>query len=88
MVEFRAAGSTSSMFQSRSFGATVLSGDLGSLTPFITYDVRVLGENAVGRGDPSNTQTTRTHPDGMWNTTVLVCLLVCFVVIIVVVDAS
>ena len=41
-----------------------LSATISGLTPYGLYEVQVRGENAVGRGDPSSSLSTRTHSEG------------------------
>ena len=63
VVEYRNASDSASQFMMRS-GRGVLTTTVIGLAPFTTYDVRVRGENLVGRSDPSTTVQRRTDPDG------------------------
>ena len=64
VVEYRNASDSASQFVMRSVGRGVLTATVVGLAPFTTYDVRVRGENIVGRSDPSTTVQRRTDPDG------------------------
>ena len=64
VVEYRNASDSVSQFVMRSVGSNILTTTVIGLAPFTTYDVRVRGENIVGRSDPSTTVQRRTDPDG------------------------
>ena len=64
VVEYRNTSDSSSQFMMRSVGGDIFTTTLVGLVPFITYDVRVRGENIVGHSDPSATLQRRTDPDG------------------------
>ena len=64
VVEYRNASDSASQFMIHSVRRDVLTATVVGLVPFTTYDVRVRGENAVGRSDPSTTVQRRTDPDG------------------------
>ena len=58
MVEYRPTSNTS--FETQAVTRDVFSTTLDGLIPSTEYDVRVRGENAVGRSDPSATLRTKT----------------------------
>ena len=62
VVEYHAASGPPSSFETQVVARDVFSTTLDGLTPSIEYDVRVRGENAVGRSDSS--ATIRTKTDG------------------------
>ena len=64
IVEYRDTSNPSVTFQNRTFAADALSVALDGLSPFVTYEVRVRANNIAGLSTPSNSLTTRTHPDG------------------------
>ena len=64
MVEHRPALDPASPFETWVVEREVLSTTLDDLTPSTLYEVRVRGENAVGRSDPSSSWWTKTKPDG------------------------
>ena len=64
VVEYCNTSDSASQFMMRSIGGDILTTILVGLVPFTTYDVRVRGENIVGRSDPSTTVQRRTDPDG------------------------
>ena len=72
LVEYRPALDPASPFETHLLGEDVFSTTLDSLTPSTEYDVRVRGENAVGRSDPSTTMRTKTKVDGKLNSEVVV----------------
>ena len=63
MVEYRPTSSPASPFETLFVERDVLSTTLNVLTPSTEYDVRVRGENAVGRSVPSATMRTKTDCD-------------------------
>lgn len=66
IVEYRNASDSSATFQSRAFAANALLAVLDGLVPFLMYEVRVRADNIAGMSAPSNSLTTRTHPDGKY----------------------
>ena len=64
VVEYRNTSDSASQFMMRSVGRDILTTTVIGLVPFTTYDVRVRGENIVGRSDPSTIVQRRTDPDG------------------------
>ena len=64
VVEYRPALDPTSPFETWVVEREVLSTTLDDLTPSTLYEVRVRGENAVGRSDPSSSRWTKTKPDG------------------------
>ena len=58
MVEYRPTSNPS--FETQVVTRDVFSTTLDGLIPSTEYDVRVRGENAVGRSDPSATLRTKT----------------------------
>ena len=54
------ASDPASSFETQVVRHTVFSMTLDGLTPYTEYDVRVRGQNAVGRSVPSVTVKTRT----------------------------
>ena len=71
-MEYRPALDPASPFETHLLGEDVFSTTLNGLTPSTEYDVRVRGENAVGRSDPSTTMRTKTKVDGKLNSQVVV----------------
>ena len=55
------ASDPESSFETQVVASDVFSTTLGGLTPSTEYDVRVRGENAVGRSVPSATMRTKTY---------------------------
>lgn len=64
VVEFRDSTATMVQFQSQSFGPEALTVNLGDLAPFVSYEVRVRGQNIAGLSAPSATRISQTHPEG------------------------
>ena len=64
VVEHRPALDSASLFETWVVEREVLSTTVDDLTPSTLYEVRVKGENAVGRSDPSSSWWTKTKPDG------------------------
>ena len=64
MVEYCVASDPESLFETQVVARDIFSTALDGLTPSTEYDVRVRGENAVGRSVPSATMRTKT--DGEW----------------------
>ena len=64
VVEYRPALDPASPIETCVVEREVLSTTLDDLTPSTLYEVRVRGENAVGRSDPSSSRWTKTKPDG------------------------
>ena len=62
VIEYRLSGDEEFVFVVAS--DNTLSATITGLTPYGQYEVRVRGENAVGRGDPSNSRSARTHSEG------------------------
>ena len=60
VVEYHAASDPASSFETQVVARDVCSMTLDGLTPSTEYDVRVRGENAVGRSVPSSTMRTKT----------------------------
>ena len=60
VVEYHEASDPASSFETQVVASDVFSTTLDDLTPSTEYDVRVRGENAVGRSDPSATINTKT----------------------------
>ena len=60
MVEYHAASDPASSFETQVVRHNVFSTTLDGLTPSTEYDVRVRGENAVGRSVPSATMKAKT----------------------------
>ena len=60
MVEYHAASDPESSFETQVVARDVFSTTLDGLTSSTEYDVRVRGENAVGRSVPSVTMRTKT----------------------------
>ena len=60
VVEYHAASDPASSYETQVVGRDVFSTTLDGLTPSTEYDVRVRGENAVGRSVPSTTMRTKT----------------------------
>ena len=61
VVEYHTASDpASSSFETQVVAGDLLSVTLDGLTPSTDYDVRVRGENAVGRSVPSATKRTKT----------------------------
>ena len=60
VIEYHAASDPASSFETQVVARDVFSTTLDSLTPSSEYDVRVRGENAVGRSVPSATMRTKT----------------------------
>ena len=60
VVEYHAASDPSSSFETQVVARDVFSTTLDGLTPSTEYEVRVRGENAVGRSVPSATMRTKT----------------------------
>ena len=60
VVEYRAALDPASSSKTQVVARDVFSTTLDGLTPSTEYDVRVRGENAVGRSVPSVTMRTKT----------------------------
>ena len=60
MVEYRAASDPASSFETQVVARDVFSMTLDGLTPSTVYDVRVRGENVVGRSVSSATMRTKT----------------------------
>ena len=63
LAEYRATLNPASPFETQVVERDVLSTTLESLTPSTEYEVRVMGENAVGRSDPSATKWTKTKAE-------------------------
>ena len=59
-MEYHTASDPASSFDTQVVARGLLSVTLDGLTPSTEYDVRVRGENAVGRSDPSATLRTKT----------------------------
>ena len=72
LVEYHPTLDPASPFETHLLGEDVFSTTLDGLTPSTEYDVRVRGENAVGRSDPSVTMRTKTKVDGKLNSQVVV----------------
>ena len=64
LVEYRPALNPASPFETWVVEREVLSTTLDDLTPSTLYEVRVRGENTVGRSDPSSSWWIKTKPDG------------------------
>ena len=64
LVEYHPALDPASPFETHVLGEDVFSTTLDGLTPSTEYDMRVRGDNAVGRSDPSTTMRTKTKVDG------------------------
>lgn len=62
VVEYRLSGEAD--FSDITADVDTLSMIISGLTPYGLYEVRVRGENLVGRGEPSTSLLARTHPDG------------------------
>ena len=62
VIEYRLSDQTE--FSDITVSMETLSATISGLTPYGQYEVRVRGENAVGRGEPSASLLARTHPDG------------------------
>lgn len=62
VVEYRLSGETE--FSDIIADTDTLSMVITGLTPYGQYEVRVRGENLVGRGEPSASLQARTHPAG------------------------
>ena len=62
VMEYRL--SDESEFSDITVSMETLSVTISGLTPYGQYEVRVRGENAVGRGEPSASLLAQTHPDG------------------------
>ena len=62
VVEYHVASDPESSLETQVVARDVFSTTLDALTPSTEYDVRVRGENAVGRSVPS--ATVRTKTDG------------------------
>ena len=60
VVEYHAASDPTSSFETQLVARDVFSMTLDGLTPSTEYDVRVRGENAVGRSVPSATMRAKT----------------------------
>ena len=60
VVEYRATSDPASSFETQLVARDVFSTTLDGLTPSTKYDVRVRGDNAVGRSVPSATMRTKT----------------------------
>ena len=60
MVEYHVASDPESSFETQMVARDVFSTTLDGLTPSTEYDVRVRGENAVGRRVSSATMRTKT----------------------------
>ena len=60
MVEYHAASDPASSFGTQVVRHNVFYTTLNGLTPSTEYDVRVRGENAVGRSVPSATMKAKT----------------------------
>ena len=77
-MEYRPTSSTASPFETlfieRDVSSTTsgFSTTLDGLTPSTEYDVRVRGENAVGRSVPSATMQTNTEDNGELSSLVVV----------------
>ena len=63
-MEYRTASDPASPFETQVIKHDVFSTTLDGLTPSTEYDVRVRGENAVGRSVPSVTMRTKTKDNG------------------------
>ena len=63
IVEYRPTSSRASPFEIWFVKRDVLSTTLDDLTPSTEYEVRVRGENAVGRSNPSTSKWAKTKPD-------------------------
>ena len=61
IVEYRPTSSPASAFETSFVEEDILSTTLDGLTPSTEYEVRVRGENAVGRSAPSTSRWTRTE---------------------------
>ena len=61
IIEYKVSGGE---FSSVAVASDVVATTIDGLTPFGLYEVRVVGENAVGRGEPSNSLQEQTHPAG------------------------
>ena len=62
IIEYRLPDDTE--FSVISTNANTLSTTINGLTPYGLYELQVRGENIVGRGEPSDSLTVQTHPDG------------------------
>ena len=60
MLEYHPASDPTSSFETQVVASDVFSTTLDGLTPSTEYDVRVRGENAVGRSVSSATMRTKT----------------------------
>ena len=60
VLEYCAALDTASLFETQVVARDLISVTLDGLTPSTEYDVRVRGENAMGRSVPSVTKRTKT----------------------------
>ena len=61
IIEYRVSGGE---FSGVAVVSDVVATTIDGLTPFGLYEVRVVGENMVGRGEPSNSLVEQTHPAG------------------------
>ena len=62
VVEYRLPDETE--FSDVTTSADTLGATITGLTPYGRYEVRVRGENVVGRGEPSDSLLAQTHPAG------------------------
>ena len=68
VVEYHPTSNPASPFETQVVEQDVSSTTLESLIPSTEYEVRVRGENAVGRSDPSATKWTKTKADSELST--------------------
>ena len=66
VVEYRLSEATE--FSDITASIDTLSMVISGLTPYGQYEIRVRGENLVGRGEPSSSLLAQTHPDGELHT--------------------
>ena len=62
VVQYRLSGEEAAPFNEVTFGNDVFTMTITGLTPYGLYEVRVLGENLVGRGDSSASLLERDTP--------------------------
>ena len=63
IVEYRPTSSPAFLFEAWIVEQDVSSTTLDGLTPSTEYELKVRGENAVGRSDPSATMRAKTKAD-------------------------
>ena len=74
IVEYRVASDSASSFETQVVASDVFFMTLDGLTPSTEYDVRVRGENAVGRSDPSVTMRIKTDGELIESICYQVCI--------------